>query len=154
MLFFFSQRVRIPDEKKSFGERNFKEEKVLNLKKFSLDKCVVATRAGDDRIYSIPVTTSMKLAHNPMSMKDKHVLDILPALYPLVNTSWGVVDPTQEALKTSMEAIPQPIRLVMDVWFNSEEGRSFMTPTFVKKVSKTQITKCRFKQLQNNEGTK
>ncbi|XP_054750311.2 uncharacterized protein LOC129256026 [Lytechinus pictus] len=119
----FPQRVRIPDEKKDFRERNFKEEKVLLLDNFTTDNCVLATRALDNQIYSIPVSAPMKMKHLPMAPKDNHALDILSALYPLVNTTWGLVDPTQETLTSSMTAIPQPIQAIIDAWFTSEEGK-------------------------------
>ncbi|XP_054750738.2 uncharacterized protein LOC129256595 [Lytechinus pictus] len=121
----FPQRVRIPDDTKAFSQRTFKEEMVLHLNSYSIDKCIVATRDADPHIYSIPVDTPIKFTHEPITGTEKRILEALPSLYPLVNTSWGLVDPTQGALMPHMETIPQPIPGVLQAWLTCEEGKVY-----------------------------
>eukprot|EP00057_Strongylocentrotus_purpuratus_P022997 XP_011677471.1 PREDICTED: uncharacterized protein LOC105444653 [Strongylocentrotus purpuratus] len=117
----FPQRVRIPDDTEDLSHRSFKHKQVFHLKKFSDDKYVVATRANDPHIYSIPVATPIQFTREIITIAEKQILDMLPVLYPLVNSSWGLIDPTQKELPKSMRAAPQPLELVLAAWNASKE---------------------------------
>lgn len=121
------QRVRIPDDTEDLSHGSFKHKQVFHLKKFSDDKYVVATRANDPHIYSIPVATPIQFTREIITIAEKQILDMLPVLYPLVNTSWGLIDPTQKELPKSMRAAPQPLELVLAAWNASVEGEFLTT---------------------------
>ncbi|XP_054750737.2 uncharacterized protein LOC129256594 [Lytechinus pictus] len=115
----FPQRVRLPDDSEDLSPQRLKPKQVFQLRKLSHDKHVVATRPNDPTIYSIPVTTPIKFTHEPLTDSQKHILDMLPVMYPLVNTSWGLVDPTQMELPKSMRTAPEVLKLVQAAYMAS-----------------------------------
>ena len=118
-FFLLPQRVRIPDFTE--GKRTKRTERILTLTKYSEEKCVLATRDGDANVFSLPISCHLSLEKlNKDSGGD--VLSAMPSIYPLLNTTWGVVDPTQGWMPSSMEGIPQPLEPVLQMWLASWEG--------------------------------
>ncbi|KAJ8047881.1 hypothetical protein HOLleu_07005 [Holothuria leucospilota] len=99
---------------------------VMILHRKDIEYHVVATPANSRNVLSIPVSWQGKVELLQNINLDKLFRSLLPPLYPVVNTTWGLKEPGRCDLHPSMREVAQPLGEILDDWSRTKEGQAFV----------------------------
>ncbi|KAJ8047879.1 Sterile alpha and TIR motif-containing protein tir-1 [Holothuria leucospilota] len=86
---------------------------------------VVATTANSKQVLSIPITWQGQVEVLDNASLDRLFRSLLPPIYPLVNTTWGLKEPGRCELQPNMKEVAQPPLEILDEWSRTKEGQEF-----------------------------
>ncbi|KAJ8047880.1 hypothetical protein HOLleu_07004 [Holothuria leucospilota] len=102
---------------------------LMVLVRKDIEHHVVATASNTRQILSIPVMWEGKVEILGNQNLDKLFRSLLPPIYPLVNTTWGLKEPGRCDLQLNMREVAQPLVEILEDWPRSKEGQDFVLKT-------------------------
>lgn len=98
---------------------------VMILHRKDVEYHVVATTANSKQVLSIPITWQGQVEVLDNANLDRLFRSLLPPIYPLVNTTWGLKEPGRCELQPNMKEVAQPPLEILDEWSRTKEGQEF-----------------------------
>lgn len=95
---------------------------VMILHRKDVEYHIVATTANSKQVLSIPITWQGQVEVLDNANLDMLFRSLLPPIYPLVNTTWGLKEPGRCELQPNMKEVAQPPPQILDEWSRTKEG--------------------------------
>ncbi|XP_063952227.1 uncharacterized protein LOC129256027 [Lytechinus pictus] len=130
------QRVRMPEATTHDADepkRNKNKEKMMKIHRFYTDYHVIAARAIDDDLLSIPINSNIAFDMTSPTMDD--IAMILPAVFKRTNSTWCVSDITQPRMPEPLRPVPHPIDGIFEEWAKSYEGKIKINQAYEVNIS-------------------
>ena len=93
----------------------------MKLHRYYNEYHIIATRAQDNELLSIPIDSNIDFEVVDLSVRD--LGSMLPAIFSRTNVTWDVSDVTQARISEGLRSVPQPMEGVFEEWARNYEGK-------------------------------